>query len=100
MDDNTYRFSFESGYDNGDDTYGYAKQRSIETEVTHEDNVEWTSVMLDFADFLSGVYGYDIKNKIRFIDYGGCSTRAQEYSIDSKEQAEFKFEKSDDEEWS
>ena len=56
--------------------------------------------MLDFADFLSGVYGYDIKNKIRFIDYGGCSTRAQEYSIDSPEQAEFKFGKSDDEEWS
>lgn len=99
MDDNTYRFSFESGYDNGDDTYGYAKQRSIEVEVTHEDNVEWTSVLLDFADFLSGIYGYDIKDKIRFIDYGGCCVRAQQYSIASP-QSEFKFEKSDDEEWS
>ncbi len=97
MDDNTYRFSFESGYDNGDDTYGYAKQRSIETEVTHEDNVEWTSVLLDFADFLSGIYGYDVKDKIRFVGYGGCCIRAQQYSIDSP-QSEFKFEKSDDEE--
>lgn len=100
MYDNTYRFSFESGYDDGEDSYGYSKQRSIQFEVTHEDDVEWTSVMLDFADFLSSIYGYDVKDKLRFVDYGGCSARAQEYSIDPT-QSEFKFEKSDkDEEWS
>jgi hypothetical protein len=96
MDDNTYRFSFESGYDNRDDGYGYPKQRTVEVSVSHDETAEWTSVMLDFADFLSSIYGYDVKNKLRFVDYGGGSVRAQEYSIDPS-QSEFKF---DDEEWS
>ena len=40
MDDNTYRFSFESGYDNRDDGYGYPKQRTVEVSVSHDDTAE------------------------------------------------------------
>jgi hypothetical protein len=100
---NTYRFSFESEYDDEGTQYGYPKQKSMEMTVSHSSDTEWTSVMLDFADFLSGVYGYDIKDKLRFVNnYGYFSTRAAEYSIENPDtQQELDFEKSDeDKEWS
>ena len=36
-----------------------------------EDDTQWTSLIIKFADFLNAQYGYDVKEKIAFIcDYG------------------------------
>lgn len=36
-----------------------------------EDDTQWTSLIIKFADFLNAQYGYDIKEKIVFLsDYG------------------------------
>jgi uncharacterized protein YydD (DUF2326 family) len=100
---NTYRFSYESEYDDEGTQYGYPKQKSMEMTVSHFSDTEWTAIMLDFADFLSGIYGYDVKNKLRFIDHHGYMlSRAAEYSIENPDtQQELDLEKSDeDKEWS
>ena len=100
---NTYRFSYESEYDDDGAQYGYPKEKSVEMTVSHSSDTEWTAVMLDFADFLSGVYGYDVKNKLRFIDYHGyLMSRTAEYSIENPDaQQELNLDNSDeDKEWS
>ena len=33
-----------------------------------EDDVQWTTLIVKFADFLSSHYGYDVKEKIAFIN--------------------------------
>lgn len=36
-----------------------------------EDTVQWTDLIIKFADFLNAQYGYDVKEKIVFLsDYG------------------------------
>ncbi len=100
---NTYRFSYESEYDDDGAQYGYPKEKSVEMTVSHSSDTEWTAVMLDFADFLSGIYGYDVKEKLRFVNnHGYFSTRAADYSIEIPDaQQELDLEKYDeDKEWS
>lgn len=44
---------------------------SVKTIVFSEDDMEsWPAVLAEFANFLSGVYGYDIAEKVFFKDYG------------------------------
>ena len=33
-----------------------------------EDDVQWTTLILKFADFLNAQYGYDVKENIAFIN--------------------------------
>ena len=32
-----------------------------------EDDIQWTALIIKFADFLNAQYGYDVKEKIAFI---------------------------------
>lgn len=57
-DETSYRFSYVSGH--GD--------REIEMRINLDEFETWHEVMLQFAGFLSSVYGYDIRDKIDFID--------------------------------
>lgn len=96
---NTYRFSFESDCDEDDNGWGYPKQKSVSMEVQHSEDTEWGPILLDFADFLSSIYGYDVKNKIRIVrGTSPFSSRVDEYCIlDDGEQDEFNFNKDDKE---
>jgi hypothetical protein len=50
----TYRFSYDD------------EDRSFNTTFRIEEGEVWGEVLTHFLDFLSGVYGYDIK---KFVDY-------------------------------
>ena len=50
----TYRFSYDD------------EDRSFNTTFRIEEGEVWGEVLTHFLDFLSGVYGYDIK---QFVDY-------------------------------
>ena len=52
----TYRFSYDE------------EDRSFNASFRVDDAEQWSEVVTYFLDFLSGVYGYDIKN---FVDYKG-----------------------------
>jgi hypothetical protein len=50
--------------------------------VCYEDDTAWTSPLLDFAEFLSTIYGYDVREKIRFLDkYGVSDFRSEQYTL-------------------
>jgi hypothetical protein len=50
----TYRFSYDE------------EDRSFNTTIRIEEGEVWGEVLTHFLNFLSGVYGYDIK---QFVDY-------------------------------
>ncbi len=52
----TYRFSYDE------------EDRSFNASFRVDDAEQWSEVVTYFLDFLSGVYGYDIK---KFVDYKG-----------------------------
>jgi len=53
-------------------------------EFDTDDMATWTDLMLKFADFLSGQYGYGITEKLRFItDYP--LGRDTEYAISTED---------------
>ena len=53
-------------------------------EFEADDMTAWTDLMLKFADFLSGQYGYGIAEKVRFItDYP--LGRDREYAISTED---------------
>ena len=53
-------------------------------EFDTDDMTSWTELMLKFADFLSGQYGYEIAEKVRFItDYP--LGRDEEYAISTQD---------------
>ncbi len=52
----TYRFSYDE------------EDRSFNASFRVDDAEQWSEVVTHFLDFLSGVYGYDIK---KFVDYKG-----------------------------
>ena len=75
-----YTFRFET--DHSDDNGPYAARREFNSTVEYPDDISWTSPLLDFVEFLSTIYGYDIKEKIRFLDkYGVCDFRSQPYTL-------------------
>ncbi len=58
-------------WNNDDDrvryTFSYqSDDRSIDTTIHMNEDEVWGEVITHFLDFLSGVYGYDIK---QFVDY-------------------------------
>lgn len=53
-------------------TFSLEEQNNALTNVfVVEDDVQWTELIIKFADFLNAQYGYDVKEKIVFLsDYG------------------------------
>lgn len=98
MDKNTYTFMY-SEQPEQDHEGPYALQKRASHTCIYSDDVSWTTPLLDFAQFLSGIYGYDIVRKIRFDDPLGtikCCSRAGEYSL-HKDAHFFEEEDFDDE---
>jgi hypothetical protein len=47
-------------------TFSYTNEKtSKSTFKSYEEGVMWSEVLNDFVDYLSYVYGYDIKEKVR-----------------------------------
>jgi hypothetical protein len=65
-DRNCYRFSYDD------------EDRTISSTVYVDDAEQWSEVVTHFLDFLSGVYGYDIK---KFVDYKGNPNNPPSVSV-------------------
>lgn len=61
--DDVSRNHFSFSFVNPEDDRRITVDRSFEYDVT------WPSVLQEFVDFLSGVYGYDISRKIKVQQY-------------------------------
>jgi hypothetical protein len=47
-------------------TFSYTNEDTSKTSFkSYEEGVMWSEVLNDFVDYLSYVYGYDIKDKVR-----------------------------------
>ena len=82
MDKYYFSFNFEDA--SGDNSGPYAEKRWLTKTVEYPDDISWTSPLLDFVDMLSEVYGYDISQKIRFLDKSGVISlcpRASEFIV-------------------
>lgn len=44
----------------------FAVEDSVMRNLTYDDAITWDAVLRDFIDFLSGIYGYDIGNSVKF----------------------------------
>lgn len=82
-------FTFQFTEDQDDDYSGpYPQCRSFTNHYDYPDDSSWTSQLLDFAEFLGLIYGYDIKSKIKFEDKYGLIAhcdRAGEHSLHKDE---------------
>jgi hypothetical protein len=80
MSKHYFTFTFEAP--ERDDNGPYPASKDVTMRVCYEDDTSWTSPLLDFAEFLSTIYGYDIREKIRFLDkYGVSDFRSEQYTL-------------------
>lgn len=59
----TYTFGYLC-YDDENPSSLFPHEKSINTSVTFPDDGTWVSVLSEFCNFLSSVYGYSIKDKV------------------------------------
>ena len=75
-----FTFTFEAP--ERDDNGPYPSSKDVTMRVSYDDDTAWTSPLLDFAEFLSTIYGYDVREKIRFLDkYGVSDFRSEQYTL-------------------
>lgn len=78
MSNNLYTFTYDSAYE--EDPVGFPLQSSSNKRVVVSDEQPWPVVMREFANFMSGIYGYNITEKLFMKDFDG-----EEYSIQDYE---------------
>lgn len=57
-----YTFSYNTSYDAL--THDYPKQTSAQKSITLSEDQPWHVAMREFANFLTGIYGYDITGQL------------------------------------
>lgn len=43
--------------------------KATQTSIQFHDDTVWTTVLDNFLDFLSNVYGYDIRSQVEYLSY-------------------------------
>ena len=81
---NTYTFSHGTPIDM-ENAGSFPIQTSSQKCVTMDDGASWHSIVREFTNFLSGIYGYDISAKVfvRDVDWDSNEavyTAVQDYS--------------------
>jgi len=100
---------FNMGFDSSDEDDSFqnhysfvyrniGEKRGVEYNQSFEDAVTWPEVLQAFVNFLNGVYGYDVSNKVRIeaSPFGIDSGWSGSFYAKGSPSAEFNF--SEDEE--
>ena len=74
-----YGFSYYTPFDKENDTF--PQQTSSQKNITMSDAASWHMVLREFANFLSGIYGYDITKQVFVQDLSWDSTSVEYTSI-------------------
>lgn len=59
----------------------YPKQRSEQKNITVTEDQTWPVIMREFANFMSGIYGYDITSKLLIEEWDGDHVRLSDYGV-------------------
>lgn len=81
----TYTFLHGTSIDMENADAAFPIQTSSEKCITMDDGTAWPSIVREFTNFLSGIYGYDISAKVFVQDVNWDSgeavyTAVQDYS--------------------
>lgn len=56
-------------------------QTSSQKSITMSDGTAWPAIVREFANFLSGIYGYDIASKLLIEEWDGDHSRLTDYGV-------------------
>lgn len=74
MTTNTYAFSYNSA--TNEDLPQYPVQTHLNKVVSLDQDATWMMALREFLDFLSCIYGYDIKGKVFLQDFSSWDGEA------------------------
>lgn len=86
---NQYSFQYAIRDDVGQD-FPVAKTSAVTLEF--HDSVLWTTVLDEFINFLSSVYGYDIRDQVEYLSY-------QEKLQKLKDEGKIELDEEEEEDW-
>lgn len=86
---NQYSFQYAIRDDVGQD-FPVAKTSSVNLEF--HDSVLWTTVLDEFINFLSSVYGYNIRDQVEYLSY-------QEKLQKLKAEGKLELDEEEEEDW-
>lgn len=67
MNNNVVHYGFHYRVNGRDDvTDQFAIEDAMTRDLTYDDSITWDAILRDFIDFLSGIYGYDIGDQVKF----------------------------------
>lgn len=64
-----YTFSYTDQYD--ENSGNFPHQTNAAKTITVTDDMAWPVVMREFANFMSGIYGYNITEKLLIEEWDG-----------------------------
>lgn len=62
-------------------TGSFPVQTSSQKSITMADGTAWPAIVREFANFLSGIYGYDIASKLLIEEWDGDHSRPTDYGV-------------------
>lgn len=80
MSFNTYNFAYSSSVDDTQEGI-FPTHTDCNKTITITDGAAWAVIMREFANFLSGVYGYNISEKILIEEWDGDHSRLDDYGV-------------------
>lgn len=75
-----YTFTHQTPLD-VEQTGGFPLQTSSQKSITMDDGQAWPAIVREFANFLSGIYGYDITSKLLIEEWDGDHSRLTDYGV-------------------
>lgn len=74
-----YQFQFQSAYDESNADGGFPVASNAQKSITVSDDSAWPVIMREFANFLSGIYGYNITEKVLLDEWYGEQSSLSDY---------------------
>ena len=75
---NTYTFQYHSAFD--ENSGEYPNQTVASKTISVDDCSAWPTILREFTNFLSGIYGYDISDQVLLTEKIGPAA-GETYSV-------------------